>query len=272
MPLGVESLSDFCHEQASPDLGPFPGTTTLAVGVLVLAVALCVRHLMLVRRTRRGIEESHRKQWARSEGALGGHVEVLVQSLLGVVMQVHAATARLPAGDAVRECLEQTLEDADRMLANERRAVVHPSELPSRDDLCAALTDAASCLQGPGPGPGPGVARVRIVAVGRRRAVNAKALFAAYRIAREAIANALRHAQASTVTVAVVYGSSELSVRVKDDGAGFFMLHGDAARRHGLARMQALAQRLAGSLSVLSVLGGGTAVEFRLGAGQAYEV
>jgi signal transduction histidine kinase len=85
------------------------------------------------------------------------------------------------------------------------------------------------------------------------------AVDALYRIAQEAIANALRHGQPSTLEVALDYKPGSVSLSVADDGSGFDLKvsHG---RGFGLAGMRERVRALRGDFSVSSEPGGGTRV------------
>ena len=84
---------------------------------------------------------------------------------------------------------------------------------------------------------------------------------AAYRIAGEAVANALRHAQATRVTVRLAADGGGLGVTVLDDGRGF---GADATAGVGLRSMHDRAAEVGGSVDVRSTPGGGTTVSARL--------
>jgi len=75
---------------------------------------------------------------------------------------------------------------------------------------------------------------------------------------REALANAARHAGASSVDVAVDCGG-DLVLRVRDNGKGM----GATARRSGLANLAERASGLGGGLRVAPAEGGGTDLEWR---------
>ncbi|MBC7225115.1 MAG: sensor histidine kinase, partial [Anaerolineae bacterium] len=78
-------------------------------------------------------------------------------------------------------------------------------------------------------------------------------------IAREAISNVVRHAQATRVRVSLTYGGQFLGLRVEDNGMG---LPREGARQGlGLRNMQQRAQLLGGSLEIRSRDGRGTVVE-----------
>jgi signal transduction histidine kinase len=82
-----------------------------------------------------------------------------------------------------------------------------------------------------------------------------------FRIAQEALQNALRHAQAKHIVVRLRADDGRLVLDVEDDGVGF---DPDAAevrsRRLGLTSMEERAQRLGARLEVRSAKGAGTTV------------
>ena len=88
---------------------------------------------------------------------------------------------------------------------------------------------------------------------------------ALYRIAQEALANAVRHAQARHVTVRLRTEGSEVVLRVEDDGRGFLPRASDG-RGVGLDSMRERAEALGGRLRVDASPGHGTRVEARLPA------
>jgi signal transduction histidine kinase len=80
---------------------------------------------------------------------------------------------------------------------------------------------------------------------------------------REAITNALRHAQASEIAVSLSLTADLMNVSVRDNGCGF-----DAtiapAHGNGLRNLRARLARLGGDCDVRSTPGAGTCVEFRV--------
>lgn len=83
------------------------------------------------------------------------------------------------------------------------------------------------------------------------------------RVAEEALHNALRHAGAAEVTVALERtAESGLALTVTDDGGGFDAEHPPqaAAARLGLASMRERARAAGGTLAVTSAVGAGTTV------------
>ena len=81
-----------------------------------------------------------------------------------------------------------------------------------------------------------------------------------YRIAQEAITNALRHARAREIDVVVERRDGRLRLLVEDDGDGFDVEASDRTDRLGLIGMRERAESLGGSLLVESRRGSGTTV------------
>ncbi len=81
-----------------------------------------------------------------------------------------------------------------------------------------------------------------------------------YRIAQEALNNALKHAQADAVTVNLRAGESGILLEVTDNGDGFDLATTTGDGRLGLANMRTRAQRLDGTFELLTEVGRGTTV------------
>ncbi len=82
------------------------------------------------------------------------------------------------------------------------------------------------------------------------------------RITQEAIANSVRHGQATEVRIDLVYGDASLLLKVSDNGEGF---EPDAVRtndgHYGLTNMKERAEGVKGTLTIRSHPGGGTDLE-----------
>jgi signal transduction histidine kinase len=89
-----------------------------------------------------------------------------------------------------------------------------------------------------------------------------------FRIAQEALHNALRHAAAARLEVRLEEGERLLALTVRDDGRGFDP--GAAAhrsRRLGLTSMEERAAALGGALTIESAPGGGTTISLEVPLG-----
>ena len=85
-----------------------------------------------------------------------------------------------------------------------------------------------------------------------------------YRIAQEALNNALRHAAATSVAVRLKADGQGLELDVKDDGGGFDVAAAADRGGLGLASMRERAEALGGRLEIVSHPGAGTTVKVRV--------
>jgi len=101
---------------------------------------------------------------------------------------------------------------------------------------------------------------------GDRRQLPASVDLAAFRIVQESLTNIVRHAQASSATVALTYAGRDLTVQIDDDG------HGPGAQvagGSGIAGMRERATALGGELEAGPQPAGGFRVHARLPLGSA---
>jgi signal transduction histidine kinase len=87
---------------------------------------------------------------------------------------------------------------------------------------------------------------------------------ALYRIAIEALNNALKHADASKVIVRLTRQNGDMLLTISDDGQGFEPAAADGQGGLGLASMRERVTQLGGEIVIESALGKGTVVSIRL--------
>jgi len=85
-----------------------------------------------------------------------------------------------------------------------------------------------------------------------------------YYVAAESITNAVKHGQASTVTVRGGRREASLELEITDDGVG----GADPRRGTGMIGLQDRVDTLGGSISFASPAGVGTTIRLTLPAGQ----
>ena len=85
-----------------------------------------------------------------------------------------------------------------------------------------------------------------------------------YRIAQEALNNALKHAAATSVTVYLRTKDNLVEMEVVDNGIGFDLDAINSARGLGLTSMRERAEQSGGSLRILSKPGEGTTVKVEI--------
>jgi signal transduction histidine kinase len=108
--------------------------------------------------------------------------------------------------------------------------------------------------------------------VGEPKVIDAPVQDAVYTIVAEALANAFRHASASTIETDITYDSSALRIRVRDDGVGIdkAVLLSSQAGHCGLAEMRERARTIRAELNIWSRDAAGTEVELVVPASLAY--
>jgi signal transduction histidine kinase len=104
---------------------------------------------------------------------------------------------------------------------------------------------------------------VHVEIQGEERPVASPVKIALFRIAQEALTNVIKHAQAKTAQVVLIYAEESVQVRVTDDGRGFDMDAAGSAKRvsWGLKGMEERTSLLGGRSKVYSRPGEGTTVE-----------
>jgi signal transduction histidine kinase len=94
-----------------------------------------------------------------------------------------------------------------------------------------------------------------------------------YRIAREAVRNAFRHARARLIEVEAVFGERLFTVRVRDNGIGLdsgVLEQGYRKGHWGLPGMRERALGFGGDLQVWSQDNAGTEIELNISGATAY--
>jgi signal transduction histidine kinase len=129
-------------------------------------------------------------------------------------------------------------------------------ESPDNDALTAALIAYASQLDPEGAAPA-----IR-VAIDPALHLDWATMTVVYRIAQEAVANALRHGGDARIAVSVALRAGAVALDVHDDGEGFDPR--TVRRGSGLTTMELFAELGGGRLRVLSAPGRGTSVHAEL--------
>jgi signal transduction histidine kinase len=177
----------------------------------------------------------------------------VVQSLFAVGMSLQAMEAVAPS-EAVRARLEAAVDDVDRVIRDLRSYIFGLGPGGRADvELERALADLVDEFR-----------RGTELAIRLEVDAEAASLLAGkapdlLQVAREAISNAIRHANAQTLSVVLARRGSDVVLEVEDDGTGF---DPGAARGkgHGLANLDARARALNGRLEIDSVASDGTIV------------
>lgn len=196
--------------------------------------------------------------------------DTLLQGFVSASLQLHVVVDELPAGAADRPRLERVLE-LMRQVVDEGRNALRGFRPPApaglgADDLAEALSQIRGEL---------GIAETvafRVLVEGRALPLHPVIRDEVYRIGREALVNAFRHAGAAAVEVEIEYGAKALRLLVRDDGSGIDPQVLEAGREGhwGLPGMRERAEKMGARLKVLSRAGAGTEVELSVPGEIAY--
>ena len=198
--------------------------------------------------------------------------DTLLQSFQGLMLRFQSARDLLPAQPVKAvEALDGALDRADQAIVESRDAIQNlRSSTVVSHELAQAITRLAEELN---TGNGErSSAMFRMSVEGSPRDLHPIVRDDIHRIAREALRNAFRHAQADRIEAEVTYGPRELCLRIRDDGKGIDPQHlsGGRVRHWGLAGMRERAVQIGARLSVWSETGAGTEVELRISGAVAY--
>ncbi|HEX7828067.1 MAG TPA: two-component regulator propeller domain-containing protein [Thermoanaerobaculia bacterium] len=231
-------------------------TWFLIASVLAIGALLLLINSMRMRRVAARMQRLHDERLDERMRIAHELHDTLLQGVVSASMQLHVVDERLPA-DSPAKALVTNVVALIRRVADEGRQAV--SGLRTGDD--SALEQA--------------LARVkhdldvehavdfRVIVTGRSRPLHPLMRDELYRIGREALVNAFRHADAHNVEVELEYRSAELTMRVRDDGRGIDpdVLHGGREGHWGLIGIRERAERIGARLRVSSRAGAGTEVE-----------
>jgi signal transduction histidine kinase len=193
--------------------------------------------------------------------------DTLLQSVQGLMLRFRAAVARLPKQLEVYSQMEQALDRADEVLTEGRDRVKHLRVPSVEADLPRAIESVGEemALEQ--------TAGFHLTVDGIPRdlhpIVREEALF----IAREALINAFRHANARQIEAELSYAGAELRLRIRDDGKGIdaeLLEHGGRDGHWGLLGMRERAKTIRGTLTIWSKPGAGTEIDLRVPAHLAY--
>jgi two-component system, NarL family, sensor kinase len=183
----------------------------------------------------------------------------VVQDLAGTAFSV-SAVARDPATppetraslEGAARSLRDGLKDLRSLLAE-----IHPPELRA-EGLRAALADLTA------PAGASGI-QASVSVEGAETASDERVALV-WRVAQEAVRNALRHSAASTLAVSVRGMGGRLALEVVDDGIGFAPAEVRDPERFGLRGLRSLVSEAGGTLHVRSSPREGTSVRMEVDA------
>jgi len=184
--------------------------------------------------------------------------DTLFQGFLGASMQIHHAVDQVPADSPIKPSLSRALHLMRRVI-DEGRCTLHGLRSSATNTM--TLEQALSGLRDE-LAPGSGV-RFRIFVKGQPKPLKSAVQEQLYLIGREALFNAVRHSEATSIEAEVEYLPRRLSVVVRDNGRGIDprVVRSGCAGHWGILGMRERAGSIGAKLRIWSKPGAGTEVE-----------
>lgn len=240
---------------------------------VVLACALMILSLYRLRlhQLTSGLNSRFQERLAERTRIAQELHDTLLQGFLSASMQVHVAADSLPDDSKVKPGLVRALELMRQVIDEGRNAV---RGLRSSQSSSLDLEHAFSRIQQElAQEHGAEEVEFRVIVDGQQRPLHPVLRDEVYRIGREALVNAFRHARARKIEIELKYSAGSLRVLVRDDGAGIDpdILRSGRDGHWGLSGMRERAHRIGARLHVFSSAAAGTEVDLMLPGHLAFQ-
>lgn len=185
--------------------------------------------------------------------------DTLAQSFAGIGFQLQAIHDEVGNEAELREHLDLATDLVRTSHEEARRSIsALRSDTVEKLGLLQALDECAARIANGGPME----VRVQSLGGGDPRSMSPRIADALYRIGQEAIANAVRHADASKMVISLIYEASAWRLLIEDDGQGFPL--GEDSAGFGIRGMGKRAESIGATLDIRSSPGKGTSVQVRV--------
>jgi len=219
----------------------------IVIAILLLALASVFLHHRVENWRLRAILEER--------GRLAHEMhDTLAQSFAGIGFQLQAIRNELPEG---LPKMDQQLELASNLVRHSHEearrsiAALRPESQESEDVLSGLEHFARHMVEG-------GSVQILAEREGEQRPVPSRISDTLYRIGQEAVANAIRHASPTQLTIRLASSENSVCLQVEDNGTGFVPVSG--LQGFGIRGMRMRAQRISASFRLQSKVNEGTQI------------
>ncbi len=186
--------------------------------------------------------------------------DTLEQALVGIGMQLDAATNMLSVSSVpteplqilriARSMIRHSHEEARRSVWNLRTWALEQGDLPT------ALSEMKGQVKNGSP------VQIGLEISGTPRPLPSRIESHLLRIGQEATTNAVKHAQGKLIRLELRYEPQSVQLSIQDDGLGFDAANATSseAGHFGLLGMRERAEKIGGTITVLSTPGAGTRI------------
>jgi two-component sensor histidine kinase len=236
--------------------------------LFLLLGSLWAIYFFRVRHLTRMLHIRHQERLSEREDIARDLHDTFFQAVQSLFLRIHTASRQLPEHTAVRQTVDEVLNDSDRVMSEGREMFL---DIPPKHfrELDFAEVVAGYCAEFAAANP----IEYRVQVDGQVRRLNPVVTAELGKIAREAVCNAFRHSKAQAIELELTYGKREMQLRVRDNGQGFepAVLERDSGHLHlGLQNMGKRAEKLGAAFKLWSRVGIGTELEIILPAQRAY--
>jgi signal transduction histidine kinase len=192
--------------------------------------------------------------------------DTLLQGFQGLMLRFQSVADRIPPEQPARALIEEVMVRGDEVLAQGRDRVRELRGAEVEEELPVGLQKYARHFAA------ESAANVHVEVDGTPRVLHPVVNDELIAICGEAVANAVKHAQASKIDVRVIYQRGGVRLVVSDDGIGIEpgVLEAGRSGHFGLAGMRERAHRIRAEFMLSSRGHAGTRVEVRVPASVAY--
>jgi signal transduction histidine kinase len=195
--------------------------------------------------------------------------DTLLQGVQGLLMTFHSATESVPVDHESRPMLDRALNSAEKLIIEGRDRVKGLRGVQVSGEqlgfLFETVAEELGCRE---------KLFVQVSLHSAATMLKERVASEVYLIGREALINAVRHANASRISLKLRFAPNRFSLECQDDGKGFdlgALESTDGSARWGIRGMRERVDKLGGSLQVQSRPGGGTSIRLSIEGSDTYQ-
>ena len=229
---------------------------------MLLLAALCTIYILRLRHVTKLLQLRHQERLSEREDIARDLHDTLLQDFQAMILRFDSVSRRLVSGDPNRVAMDEGLRYADKVLREGRNRIRDMrADSMAPQDLSKAFAAYANELS-----------QLRTVTfdvkvTGAQTEIDPIVRDHIYRIGREAIGNAFKHSEGSTIRIELAFSPRELQMTILDNGKGIepsILNAGGKPGHWGIYNMRERARKIGASLEFSSVPNAGTILELKL--------
>jgi signal transduction histidine kinase/ligand-binding sensor domain-containing protein len=236
--------------------------------VCVLAGFLWLAYWLRIQTVERKIRKRLIERIREREDIARDLHDTFLQSVQGLVLSFHTGASMISGNHPSRKVLDDALQNSDRVLHEGRNIVTQlRSRVSEHNELSNDLISAEAELRN------GSTIQFRLKITGTPCELPSVIREDLCQIGREAMCNAFRHANATSLHIALNYGPKDFILEITDDGIGIdqaVLAAGGRPNHWGLPGMQERAKRIGATFDIKAGPSIGTSIEVCLPGRFAY--